>query len=122
MDLTAAKRKLHGIIKKTIIIAVLLIIGSLFFKSKTVFFGVALGGILSVVNLLIIARVVEIIVREQRSAKVLAGISYLIQTTLLFLIVCFIGTHDSVNLFAFSVGFSAVILGSLAEVGFSGRL
>ena len=117
-DLTLSKQKLRAIIKKTITVTIVLTLLSLFYKSKTVVFGIILGGVVSVLNLYILGKLVETIVQQPRATRILTIFGYLIQITVLFGIVYFVATREMVHLGAFAIGFSAFMFGAFIETVF----
>ena len=117
-DLTEPKKKLRRIETITIIILILLGIGStVFFKSWEVFLGIAIGGCLSLLNLWILARIVENLFHQKNPRKVALLCQYIIKTTILLGGLYLLLKYMAINILALALGFSAVLL-AIAIEGF----
>ena len=118
VDLTASKQKLGTILRKTSYIVIIFIIVSLIHTSKAVTFGVILGGLLSLVNLFVLGRLVETMFQQTQSIVIMTILSVTILMALLFGVVYYVATHQTISLGAFAVGFSAFILGVFIDMIF----
>jgi small-conductance mechanosensitive channel len=84
--------------------------GSYFFVSKKVFFGVFIGGVLSLLNIVVLSVIGEKVFKQKNPRKTLVIISYLIKIIILFGVLYFLISHEVINIFAFIAGFSIMIL------------
>jgi len=117
-NLTEPKKKLRRIQTITIIILFFLGIGSaVFFKSREVFGGIATGGCLSLINLWILARIVENLLHQKKPGKAVLLWQYIIKTTILLGGLYFLLKYTAINILAFALGFSAFLL-AIAIEGF----
>ena len=117
-DLTSAKQKLGAILRKTSYIVIIFVLVSLFYTSKAITFGVVLGGLLSLINLIVLGRLVETMFQQVQSIVIMTILSVTILMALLFGVVYYIATHQVISLGAFAVGFSAFILGVFVDMVF----
>lgn len=118
VDLAIAKQKLGAIIRKTSYIVILFIVLSLVHKSKTVTLGVIIGGILSLVNLIVLGRLVETMFEQAQSIVIMTIIGVTALLAILFGVVYYVATHEVISLGAFAVGFSAFMLGVFFDMLF----
>ena len=118
VDLTASKRKLGTIVRKTSYVVVAFIFLSLFYTSKSITLGVILGGFLSLVNLILLGRLVETMFQQAQSIVIMTFIGVTILILLLLGVVYYVATHELISLGAFAVGFSAFILGIFLDMIF----
>jgi len=106
----ATKKKLVASEKRALIILFFLAAASLFFESKKIFFGVLIGGGLSLVNIVILSKIGEKVFQQSSPRKTPVIITYIIKIIILFGVLFFLVSQEVVNIFAFIVGFSMVLL------------
>jgi hypothetical protein len=106
----ATKKKLVASEKKALIILVFLAAASFFFESKKIFFGILIGGGLSLVNIVILSKIGEKVFQQSGPRKTLVIITYLIKMIILFGVLFFLLRYKIVNIFAFIAGFSIILL------------
>ena len=106
----ATKKKLVASEKRALIILFFLAAASLFFESKKIFFGVLIGGGLSLVNIVILSKIGEKVFQQSSPRKTPVIITYIIKIIILFGVLFFLVSQEVVNIFAFIVGFSTVLL------------
>ena len=120
-ELKEPKKKLYTIAKRAALVLLAFVLGSLFFESKKVFFGVTLGGGLSLANLLLSGKIVEGIFQKKTPNKAPIIIGYIIKILFLFGVLFFLITRGVINPIAFVVGFSSVFLAAGMETLFPSR-
>lgn len=118
VELAASKKKLYSIVKRTIVILILLVLLSLYYESAKISLGVLLGGTVSLVNILVIGKVVENIFKHDEPSKMPIVVGYVVKITLLFGMVYAIATYGIVDMLAFVIGFSAFIVSLFLETLF----
>ena len=106
----ATKKKLVASEKRALIFLFFLAAASLFFESKKIFLGVLIGGGLSLVNIVILGKIGEKVFQQSCPRKTPVIITYIIKIIILFGVLFFLVSQEVVNLFAFIVGFSTVLL------------
>jgi len=106
----ATKKKLVVSEKRALIFLFFLAAASLFFESKKIFLGVLIGGGLSLVNIVILSKIGEKVFQQSSPRKTPVIITYIIKIIILFGVLFFLVSQEVVNLFAFIVGFSTVLL------------
>jgi len=106
----ATKKKLVASEKRALIFLFFLAAASLFFESKKIFLGVLLGGGLSLINIVILSKIGEKVFQQSSPRKTPVIITYVIKIIILFGVLFFLVSQEVVNLFAFIVGFSTVLL------------
>ena len=106
----ATKKKLVVSEKRALIFLFFLAAASLFFESKKIFLGVLLGGGLSLINIVILSKIGEKVFQQSSPRKTPVIITYVIKIIILFGVLFFLVSQEVVNLFAFIVGFSTVLL------------
>jgi len=106
----ATKKKLVALEKRALIVLVFLAAASLFFESKKIFFGILIGGGLSLVNIVILSKIGEKVFQQSSPRKTPVIITYLIKMIILFGVLFFLVRYKIVNIFAFIVGFSMILL------------
>ena len=121
VDLTEAKQKFGAILRATFFIVIIFILISLLYKSKEITFGVTLGGLLSLINLIVLGRLVESMFQQVRSIVIMTILGVTILMVLLFVVVYYVATHEVISLGAFAVGFSAFILGVFIDMVFPSK-
>jgi Bacterial ATP synthase I. len=104
------KKKLIASEKRALIILFFLAAASLFFESKKIFLGVLIGGGLSLVNIVILSKIGEKVFQQGSPRKTPVVITYIIKIIILFGVLFFLVSHELVNIFAFIVGFSIILL------------
>jgi hypothetical protein len=104
------KKKLIASEKKALIILFFLAAASLFFESKKIFLGVLIGGGLSLLNIVILRKIGEKVFQQSSPRKTLVIITYTIKMIILFGVLFFLVKYNVVNIFAFIVGFSIILL------------
>jgi hypothetical protein len=105
----ATKKKLVTAEKRALIILIFLVAASLFFESKKIFFGVLIGGGLSLVNIVALSKIGEKVFQQKNPRKSPVIITYLIKIIIFFGVLFFLVSHEIINIFAFIVGFSIII-------------
>jgi len=106
----ATKKKLVVLEKRALIFLFFLAAASLFFESKKIFLGVLIGGGLSLVNIVILSKIGEKVFQQSSPSKTPVIITYIIKMIILFGVLFFLVSQEVVNVFAFIVGFSMVLL------------
>ena len=106
----ATKKKLVALEKRALIILFFLAAASLFFESKKIFFGVLIGGGLSLVNIVILSKIGEKVFQQSSPRKTPVVITYIIKIIILFGVLFFLVRYKIVNIFAFIAGFSIILL------------
>jgi hypothetical protein len=106
----ATKKKLVASEKRALIVLFFLAAASLFFESKKIFFGVLIGGGLSLVNIVILSKIGEKVFQQSSPRKTPVIITYIIKIIILFGVLFFLVSQEVVNIFAFIVSFSMVLL------------
>lgn len=106
----ATKKKLAASEKRALIILFFLAAASLFFESKKIFLGVLIGGGLSLANIVILSKIGEKVFQQNSPRKTPVVITYIIKMIILFGVLFFLVSHEVVNIFAFIVGFSIILL------------
>jgi small-conductance mechanosensitive channel len=106
----ATKKKLIASEKRALIVLFFLAAASLFFESKKIFLGVLIGGGLSLVNIVILSKIGEKVFQQSTPRKTPVVITYIIKIIILFGVLFFLVSHELVNIFAFIVGFSTILL------------
>lgn len=106
----ATKKKLVASEKRALIILFFLAAASLFFESKKIFFGVLIGGGLSLVNIVILSKIGEKVFQQNSLRKTPIVITYIIKIIILFGVLFFLVSYKIVNIFAFIAGFSIILL------------
>jgi Bacterial ATP synthase I. len=106
----ATKKKLIASEKRALIVLFFLAAASLFFESKKIFLGVLIGGGLSLVNIVILSKIGEKVFQQSTPRKTPVVITYIIKIIILFGVLFFLVSHELVNIFAFIVGFSIILL------------
>jgi len=106
----ATKKKLVVSEKRALIFLFFLAAASLFFESKKIFLGVLIGGGLSLINIVILSKIGEKVFQQSSPRKTPVIITYVIKIIILFGVLFFLVSQEVVNLFAFIVGFSTVLL------------
>ena len=106
----ATKKKLVASEKRALIILFFLAAASLFFESKKIFLGVLIGGGLSLVNIVILSKIGEKVFQQSSPRKTPVIITYIIKIIILFGVLFFLVSHKIVDIFAFIVGFSIILL------------
>lgn len=106
-DLAASKKKLLSIARKTVYILIVLLLASLFYQSKHIFFGVMSGGVVSLLNLLLLVKIGQNVFTQEEPSKTPVIAGYLLTVVLLLGIIYVIVTYRLVDPIAFVVGFSA---------------
>jgi len=71
---------------------------------------VLIGGGLSLVNIVILSKIGEKVFQQSSPRKTPVIIIYLIKMIILFGVLFFLISHEVVNIFAFIVGFSIILL------------
>lgn len=105
------KKKLAASEVRALIILLLLAAASLYcFESKKIFFGVLIGGGLSLINIIILGKVGERIFQQSTPRKAPIVATYLIKIIMLFGVLFFLVRYEVVNIFAFITGFTIIIL------------
>jgi hypothetical protein len=106
----ATKKKLVASEKRALIILFFLAAVSFFFDSKKIFLGVLIGGGLSLANIVILSKIGEKVFQQSGPRKTPVIITYLIKMIILFGVLFFLVSHNIVDIFAFIVGFSIILL------------
>jgi hypothetical protein len=106
----ATKKKLVASEKRALVILIFLSTASLVFESKKIFFGVLIGGGLSLVNIVILSKIGEKFFQQSSPRKTPLIITYIIKIIMLFGVLFFLVSHKVVNIFAFIIGFSVILL------------
>jgi small-conductance mechanosensitive channel len=106
----ATKKKLAASEKRALIFLFFLAAASLFFESKKIFLGVLIGGGLSLVNIVILSKIGEKVFQQSSPCKTPVIITYIIKIIILFGVLFFLVSQEVVNVFAFIIGFSMVLL------------
>jgi len=106
----ATKKKLVASEKRALIALFFLAAASLFFESKKIFLGVLIGGGLSLINIVILSKIGEKVFQQSSPRKTPVVITYIIKMIILFGVLFFLVSHELVNIFAFIVGFSIILL------------
>src|SRR4030043_2484658 len=102
----ATKKKFIASEKRALIVLFFLSAVSLFFESKKFFFGVLIGGGLSLVNIVILSKIGEKVFQQSSPRKTPVVITYIIKIIILFGVLFFLVSQEVVNVFAFIFGFS----------------
>lgn len=120
-ELREPKKKLKSLgIKALVILAVVTII-SFFYDSPKIILGIVVGGVLSLGNLLLLARVGESIFRQEQPNKTPIIAAYVIKMALLFGLLYFLITRNIVDILAFVIGFSSIFIALGIEIIFPPR-
>jgi hypothetical protein len=82
---------------------------------------VVLGGSLSLLNLEVLARIIENIFQKEISSKSAIAIQYVVKVILLLAILYAVIRYNLVDIIAFVVGFSAFLVALLLEYIFPSR-
>ncbi len=106
----ATKKKLVASEKKALIILFFLSAASLFFESKKIFLGILIGGGLSLANIMMLSKMGEKVFQQTGPRKTTVVIIYIIKMIILFGVLFFLVRYNVVNIFAFIVGFSIILL------------
>jgi hypothetical protein len=106
----ATKKKLATSGKRALIALFFLAVASLFFESKKIFFGVLIGGGLSLVNIIILSKIGERVFQQSSPRKTPVVVTYIGKMIILFGALFFLISHEVVNIFAFIIGFSTILL------------
>jgi hypothetical protein len=106
----ATKKKLAASEKKALVILVLLSAASLYFKSKQIFLGVLIGGGLSLVNIVMLSKLGEKVFQQNSPRKTAIAITYTIKIIILFGALFFLVNYKIIDVFAFIIGFSIILL------------
>ncbi|HJX31606.1 MAG TPA: ATP synthase subunit I [Thermodesulfobacteriota bacterium] len=106
----ATKKKFIASEKRALIILFFLAAASLFFESKKIFFGVLIGGGLSLINIVILSKIGEKVFQQSNPRKTPVVITYIIKIIILFGALFFLVSHEVVSIFAFIVSFSIILL------------
>ena len=107
----ATKKKLVALEKRALIILFFLSAASLFFHSKKIFWGVLIGGGLSLVNIVILSKIGEKVFQQSSPRKTPVVIIYIIKIIILFgALPYFLFKYKIVDFFAFIAGFSIILL------------
>jgi len=107
----ATKKKLVASEKKALIILFFLSPASLFFESKKmIFLGILIGGGLSLANIMMLSKMGEKVFQQTGPRKTTVVIIYIIKMIILFGVLFFLMRYKVVNIFAFIVGFSIILL------------
>lgn len=107
----ATKKRLAASEKRALIILFFLSAASLFFHSKKIFWGVLIGGGLSLVNIVILSKIGEKVFQQNSPRKTPVVITYIIKIIILFgALPYFLFKHKIVDFFAFIAGFSIILL------------
>jgi hypothetical protein len=106
----ATKKKFIASEKRALIILFFLSAASLLFDSKKIFFGVLIGGGLSLVNIVVLSKIGEKIFQQTSPRKAPVIITYIIKMFILFGVLFFLIDHEIIDIFAFIVGFSIILL------------
>ena len=118
INLSEPKTKINRIKIVTMIIVILLGIGSIFFfQSPGVFWGIVTGGCFSLINLWILERIVENLFYQKRPKKAALLWHYVIKTTILLGVLYLLFKYTEINMLAIAVGFSALLI-AIAIEGF----
>jgi small-conductance mechanosensitive channel len=83
---------------------------SVFLESNKIFVGVLMGGGLSLVNIVILSKIGEKVFQQSSPCKTPVIITYIIKIIILFGVLFFLVSQEVVNVFAFIIGFSMVLL------------
>ena len=114
-DLTESKKKLFSIGRKTVYILIVLLLVSLLYQSKIIFFGVMFGGVVSLLNLLLLIKIGQNMFTQEEPSKIPVIAGYLLTVVLLLAIIYVIITYRLVDPIAFVVGFSAFLAAIFLE-------
>jgi len=106
----ATKKKLVASEKKALIILFFLSAASLFFESKKIFLGILIGGGLSLANIMMLSKMGEKVFQQTGPRKTTVVIIYIIKMIILFGVLFFLVRYNVVDIFAFIVGFSIILL------------
>jgi len=106
----ATKKKLVESEKRALFILFFLAAASLFFESKKIFFGVLIGGGLSLINIVVLSKTGEKVFQQSSPRKTPVVITYIIKLIILFGVLFFLVSHEVVDIFAFIAGFSIILL------------
>jgi hypothetical protein len=109
------KQKLAAIEKKCLLLILFLSLISLIWYSQQVFWGIMLGGVVSLVNIRVLTRIVDAIFSQNSGGKFLVAAQYIIKISLLFALVYFLVSKQVVNILGFLVGFSVLLLAAMLE-------
>ena len=113
------KKKLAASEKRGLIVLFFLAAGSLFFGSTKIFFGVLIGGGLSLANIVILGKIGEKVFQQTSPRRAPVIIIYIIKMMILLGVLFFLVTNEVVNIFAFITGFSIILLSVGLESIFS---
>ena len=105
-----SKKKLTASGKKALFILFFLVFGSLFFKSEKVLLGVFIGGVLSLINIVVLSKIGEKVFQQSNPSKTPAIITYIIKLIILFGVLFILVNYEVVNIFAFIIGYSTILL------------
>ncbi|HNU70677.1 MAG TPA: ATP synthase subunit I [Thermodesulfobacteriota bacterium] len=114
-ELSASKKKLFSIARKTVYILIVLLLISLLYQSKQIFFGVMFGGVVSLLNLLLLVKIGQNVFSQEEPSKAPVIIGYLLTVVLLLGIIYVIITYHLVDPIAFVIGFSAFMAAIFLE-------
>jgi ABC-type multidrug transport system fused ATPase/permease subunit len=113
--LNEAKKRLGAIQKKTAAVLFFLLLLSLIYKSTKVSLGIAIGGCLSILNIGVLGRIIDILFSQEKPSKAVIVRQYVIKLIVLFGTIYLLVTYHLVNIIAFIVGFSAFLFVLLLE-------
>lgn len=115
------KKRLASIEKKCLILILILsLVGAVWYSHK-VFWGIVLGGAVSLLNIRVLIRIVEVIFSQHGGAKLLVVAQYIIKVLLLFGLVYFLVSKQVVSILAFLLGFSILLFAAMLECLFPFR-
>jgi len=94
----------------TVITSVVLLAGSLFFRSWPLTLGVLAGAFLAFINFILLQRIVESITSETSRKKILTGLVQLIKFSLFALVVFVLMYSKQVDPVGLLIGLSAIVI------------
>ena len=106
----ATKKRLATSEKRAFFILIFFSAASYFFTSKKFVLGVLIGGGLSLLNIIALSKIGENVFKQSSPRKTPAVIAYLVKIIILFGVLFFLITHELINIFAFIIGFSVILL------------
>ncbi len=113
--LNESKKRLGAIQKKTAAVLLFLLLLSLIYKSPKVSLGIAIGGCLSILNIGVLGRIIDILFSQEKPSKAVIVRQYVVKLIVLFGTIYLLVTYHLVNIIAFIVGFSAFLFVLLLE-------
>lgn len=109
------RKRLASIEKKCILLILLLSLVAALWYSHKEFWGIILGGVVSLLNVRVLVRIAEALFSHQGSGKLLVMSQYVIKAVLLFGLVYFLVSKQVVSILAFLIGFSVLLLAAIIE-------